>query len=214
VKTAALVLILLILGNLVLAQEVVRETVEEVVAVVDRTPILRSDVDLALILGIGSAPPGATEAELRSTLLDARIRLEVQYRDLEASGVLYRLELDVDETRRRLVESAGGDAELAPRLAEHGLDGADLDELALRIGAANAYAEQRLRPRVSVGIAEIEAAYLELAAELAARGEEAPPLAAVSDRLHRLVAERKLNDEIERWLERAYREREVTRFVR
>ncbi|HSL18619.1 MAG TPA: hypothetical protein VLB51_12000, partial [Methylomirabilota bacterium] len=85
-KTAASVLILLNLGNLVLAQEAVRETVEEVVAVVDRTPILRSDVDLALLLGIGSAPPDATEAELRSALLDARIRLEVQYRDLEASG--------------------------------------------------------------------------------------------------------------------------------
>ena len=84
----------------------------------------------------------------------------------------------------------------------------------LRVCAASAYAEQRLRPRISVSLQEIEAAYRRLAVELESAGESAPPLTAVDEQLHRLVSERKLNEEIERWVERAFAEREVTRFVR
>ena len=216
---------LLIFGHLAAAQTVAREPVEEVVAVVGRTPILRSDVEvpfgaavsievIASILGLLEQRPGQTDAQYRSALLDARIRLEVQYRDLESSGILYRLDLDVAGVRQSLVEGAGGDAVLDPRLAYAGLGATDLDELALRMCAANAYAEQRLRPRINVSLQEIESAYQRLAVDLESQGEIAPPLTAVNDRLHRIIAERKLNDEIERWLERAMDELEVTRFVR
>jgi len=214
VKTGLIALILLIFSNLAYAQSIVREPVEEVVAVVDRTPILRSDIDLALLLGLGGSQSGSDEEATRSALLDLRILLEVQFRDLEASGVLYRLDLDVTKTRRRLLAAAGGAAIVEAKLGRLGLGDADLDELALRLGAVNAYAEQRLRPRVTVGIQEIETAYRELVAELVARGEPVPELTAVNDRLHRVLVERKLNDEIQRWTARAFEEREVTRFVR
>lgn len=213
-KTGLIALILLIFSNLAYAQSIVREPVEEVVAVVDRTPILRSDIDLALLLGLGGSQSGSDEEATRSALLDLRILLEVQFRDLEASGVLYRLDLDVTKTRRRLLAAAGGAAIVEAKLGRLGLGDADLDELALRLGAVNAYAEQRLRPRVTVGIQEIETAYRELVAELVARGEPVPELTAVHDRLHRVLVERKLNDEIQRWTARAFEEREVTRFVR
>ena len=155
-----------------------------------------------------------SEAEHRSALLDARIQLEVQYRDLESSGALYRLELDVVETRRTLVAPAGGEEALAAKLEAAGLGEADVDEIALRICAANAYADQRLRPRISVSLQEIEAAYRRLAVELESQGEDAPSLTSVREQLHRLIAERKLNDEIERWVAHALEEREVTRFTR
>ena len=106
-KRGAFSLILLIIGGLSGAQELVREPVEEVVAVVDRTPILRSDVDLAELLILVKRPFGSTDAEYRSALLEARIHLEVQFRDLEASGILYRLELDVAGVRRTLLSAFG-----------------------------------------------------------------------------------------------------------
>ena len=189
-------------------------TAEEVVAVVDRTPLLASDIDLAEILGLVERAYATSREDHRSVLLDARIRLEVQFRDLEASGVLYRLELDVVRVRDDLVASAGGLDGIAGTLDAAGLEETDIDELALRVCAVNAYAEQRLRPRISVSLAEIETAYRRLAVELESQGEEAPPLTAVDDQLHRLVTERKLNDEIERWYERARAEHEITRFVR
>ncbi len=207
------ILILLTAGHLAVAGAPDYGTVDEVVAVVDRTPILASDLELADILGLVDRPPQSTDAEHWSALLDARIQLEVQFRDLEASGVLYRLRLDVGSVRRALVDAAGGRDAIVEPMAAAGLDDADIDELALRISAANAFAEQRLRPRVSVGLQEIEAAYRSLVTDLEAAGEAAPPLTQVQDRLHRLIAERKLNDEIERWVERARAEREVTRFA-
>lgn len=213
-KPAITAIILLILGHLATAQGLVRETVEEVVAVVDRTPILASDIDLAEILDITAQPPSESVTDRLSVLLDARIRLEVQFRDLETSGVLYRLDLDVAGARRSLLDAVGGIEAIQEDLLAAGLDDSDLDELALRICAVNAYAEQRLRPRISVGLQEIEAAYRDFAAEIESAGEQAPPMTAVHEQLHRLVAERKLNDEIERWVERAFEEREVTRFVR
>jgi hypothetical protein len=214
VKHGALAGILLICGHLAGAQDLNREPVEEVVAVVDRTPLLRSDVDLAELLEIIPRAFGTTEADHRSALLEARIRLETQFRDLESSGVLYRLDLDVNEVRRSLLSAVGGVEALSSRLAAAGLGEADIDELSLRVCAANAYAEQRLRPRISVSLQEIETAYRNLAVELESQGEVAPPLTSVHDQLHRLISERKLNDEIELWVERALNEREVTRFVR
>ena len=214
VKPTAIVFILLIFGHLCAAQDLTREPVEEVVAVVDRTPLLLSDVDLAELLVLVERPFGATDVDYRSALLEARIQLEVQFRDLEASGVLYRLDLDVVEVRRSLLSAAGDTASLSDELEANGLGEADIDELALRVCAANAYAEQRLRPRISVSLQEIETAYRRLAVELESQGESAPPLTSVHDQLHQLIAERKLNDEIERWVERALDEREVTRFVR
>lgn len=213
-KRAAILLISLIFGHLSAAQELDFQPVEEVVAVVDRTPLLLSDIHLAQHLVLVERTYGLSDEDYRSALLDARIQLEVQFRDLEASGVLYRLDLDVAETRRSLVEKAGGAEALGRTLAPTGLNDADIDELALRICAANAYAEQRLRPRVSVGLQEIETAYRRLAVELESQGEDAPTLTAVQDQLRRLIAERKLNDEIERWVTRALQEREITRFIR
>lgn len=214
VKPSAIVFISLIFSHLSAAQDLTREPVEEVVAVVDRTPLLLSDVDLAELLVLIERPFGATDVDYRSALLEARIQLEVQFRDLEASGVLYRLDLDVVEVRRSLLSAAGDAASLSGELEVNGLGEADIDELALRVCAANAYAEQRLRPRISVSLQEIETAYRRLAVELESQGESAPPLTSVHDQLHQLIAERKLNDEIERWVERALDEREVTRFVR
>lgn len=206
-------LILLICSHLALAQNLILEPVEEVVAVVDRTPLLSSDIDLAEMLVLIDRPFSADDADFRSILLDARIQLEVQFRDLESSGVLYRLDLDVTGVRRDILDTAGGLESIQDNLAAAGLGEADIDELALRICAVNAFAEQRLRPRVNVSLQEIEVAYRRLAVELESQGETAPLLTSVQDQLHRLVTERKLNDEIERWVARAMAEREVTRFV-
>jgi len=214
VKRSAIVFILLIFSHLSATQDLIREPVEEVVAVVDRTPLLLSDVDLAELLVLIERPFGASDADYRSALLEARIQLEVQFRDLEASGVLYRLDLDVVGVRRDLLSAAGEAEAVAHELEVAGLGEADIDELALRVCAANAFAEQRLRPRISVSLQEIETAYRRLAIELESQGEDAPPLTSVDDQLHRFISERKLNDEIERWVTRALDEREVTRFVR
>ena len=181
---------------------------------VGNTPILHSDVTLAALVRLAE-PTDGDDAEFRSRLLEARIRLEVEYRDLEESGLLFRLSLEPQAARNALVARGGGAEALESELAVNGLSWPDLEELALRIAAVDAYVEQRLRPRVAVSMEEIEAAYQELlVAEIATADEPPPPIAIVQDQLRGLLVERKLNQEIERWLARAEERLEVTRFSR
>jgi hypothetical protein len=188
--------------------------VEEVEAVIDSTPILTSDVSLAELVGLLPRDPGEDESDYRSRLLGARIRLELQYRDLEESGTLYRLVVDTESVRTRWVTAGGGEDAVLARISPHGLTLADLDQLALRVAAAAAYTDQRLRPRISIGLDEIEAAYQELVVHpLEADHEPVPPLAQVRDQVHRLLVERKLNAEIAAWLAEAADRHEVTRFA-
>jgi hypothetical protein len=207
------VFILLTASHFGLAAETRWETVEEVLAVVGSTPILLSDVDLAELIRLVDPEPDETDEAYRSRLLDARIRLEVEFRDIEDGGLLFRLDLEPQLVRESLIERGGGEGRLLGEFEKSGLQTADLDELVLRVAAVDAFIQQRLRPRVSVNLDEIEAAYQQLLVdEIATSDEAVPPLASVRDHLHQLLVERKLNEEIERWLERALERQEVLRF--
>jgi hypothetical protein len=206
-----LAVICLCVSHFALADQVL----EEVMAVVDSTPILHSDIELADLVSLVERDPDATVDDHRSRLLDARIRLEVQYRDLEDSGTLYRLDIDLERALDTLVARAGNEQLLRAQLEDHGLVWADFEELALRIAATSAFTEQRLRPRVSVSLDEVRTAYEELVvARHKSQDQTVPPLTSVHDDLYRLLLERKLNDEIERWLDSATERHDVTRFVR
>lgn len=187
--------------------------IDEVVAAVGNAPILRSDLALAELVRLVEPAPGETADELASRLLEARIRLELQFRDLEGSGTLYRLDLDVPAVRTALAGRAGDGELLQTELAAYGLTAADLDELALRLAAVDAYIEQRLRPRVRVTPDEVRTAYQDLIVAAARQAGQTPPeLDSVRDDLRRLLVERSLNDAIELWLVSAAEQNEVTRY--
>lgn len=208
-------LILLTASTFCVANDGSWETVEEVLAVVGSTPILRSDIELASLIHLVDIELDESEEVYRSRLLDARIRLEIEFRDIEDGGLLFRLQLDPDLARDHLIERGGGETRLYAAFAENGLQTADLDELVLRVAAVDAYVQQRLRPRISVNMDEIETAYQQLLVdEIATSDEQVPPLALVRDQLHRLLVERKLNEEIERWVERAEERQVIRRFSR
>ena len=191
------------------------ETIEEVVAAVGATPILHSDIVLAQLVVLVDPTPGESQSAYASRLLDARINLELQFRDLEESGTLYRLEFDVAASRKTLTERAGGETVVSAELESHGLTPGDLEELSLRQASATAYIEQRLQPRIRVTTEEIQTTYQDvLVAEMDAAGQTSPPLDEVQDQIRRLLMERKLNDEIEAWLATAAEQHEVTRFYR
>lgn len=213
-RAAVLPLILMAVSHFAVAQQPPTTVIEEVLAVVGNTPILYSDVTLAALVRMVE-PTTEIDRQYRSQLLDARIRLEVEYRDLEESGLLFRLDLDPQRARSALITRGGGTEMLESKMSASGLSWPDLEELALRIAAVDAYVEQRLRPRVAVSMEEIDAAYQELlVAEIATTDEPPPPVAVVQDQLRALLVERKLNEEIERWLVRAGERQEVTRFSR
>ena len=214
-RSAVFSLILLTVSHFTASEEPRWRTVEEVLAVVGSTPILYSDVTLSALVHLVEPEPMESLEDYRSRLLGARIRLEVEFRDLEDAGLLYRLELQTGTFRDALIARAGGEEALDASLRHDGLVWPDVDELVLRVAAVDAFVEQRLRPRISITMEEIEAAYQELLVnEIAVSDEPIPPLSAVRDHLHTLLVERKLNEEIESWLKRAEEDQEVMRFSR
>jgi hypothetical protein len=195
---------------------------DRVVAVVNNRPILESDITLARLCHLVPDLDGLPAAKARSKLVEARVRLEVQYQDLEASGTIYRLRFDPELTYRELLKRARvpvppRGAQPPPRgaavrrLAASGLTLDDIRDLAIRIAAVNAYVEQRLRPQVLITLPELRLAYQQtLAQKIAAHGETPPPFAAVRSRLRRVLVERKLNRLIETWIAQARSRLDVT----
>lgn len=193
-----------------LSTVVASATVEEVVAVVGNTPILASDLALVRMVVLVVPDTREPDSSYAARLLEARIRLELQYRHLEETGILYRLSFDPGVAADHLARGLGPESNA--RLAEFGLDRDDLDELAVRVAATTAYVEQRLRARVHVSASEVGVEYARLLDGTQGR-EAPPPLSEVTDRIQQLLTERKLNAEIERWLEQARERVEVTRFA-
>jgi hypothetical protein len=201
-------ILLIALISLMLHPLSLAETVDGVLATVDVSPILRSDLQLAALVRL--AGPDADPADL----LDARIRLELQYRDLAVTGGLRRVRPDPEQALFTLIAAGGGREHLEARLPEYGLSWADLESLALRIAGTRAWVDQQLRPRVMVTSDDLEELYRTLVVAEAERSDTSPPpFAAVQAELHRVAVERGLTEEIDRWTEQARRRHEVTRFV-
>ena len=88
----------------------------------------------------------------------------------------------------------GSDQRLREALPEYGLEWEDVEALALRIAAVQAWVDHHLRSRVTVTIRDVEQAYeKEVAEPMRIAGEAPPPLTQVNESLRQLVAEEKLN---------------------
>ncbi len=186
-----------------------QDTVDEVLAVVDRNPILASDIALAKLVGVG--PEDAD----RSALLDARIRLELEFLDLVDSGSIHTIDADVSREIDAIVSHCGGEERLSEALVELGLEWNDVEALALRIASVELWIEKNIRPRIGVSVRDVEEAYRRVIVEpIQARGETPPSIEHLNADLRRLVEEEKLNAEIERWLSQTGERHPVTRFVR
>ncbi len=203
--------LILLLGGLT-GPGLAGEPVEEVLAVVSGIPILKSDIELAAAVVLLEKTEDELEAAYHRRLLETRVNLELQLRDIEDSGALYRIEVDVGPSLEQLSLRLGGAAEVASRLKPLGLTASDLEELALRLAATNAYVEQRLRPSVTVSTEELKATYERLFADLPAADRPAPET--VRDQIQGLLVQRKLNAKIESWLEQARQRHEIVRFDR
>ena len=184
--------------------------VDRVVAVVDEDPILASDLERAIRLGLIERRTGESDAALSRRALDGLIADRLRQHEVGRFGYeevpVEEVDAQVARLRARFAAPGGLEAELA-RL---GLDEAALRQLLARQLAALAFIEERLGPRVFVGVDEIRRYYDgKLVPELAASGQAAPPLDEVRESIRAVLREQRLNQEIERWTEELRREADV-----
>lgn len=186
---------------------------DRIVAVVDEDPILSSDIDRAITLGLAERREGESERELRSRVLDSLIVQRVQLHEVSRFGIeqvpVEAIEAQVEAVRARF----GSDEELRARLAEVGLDLEGLRQLVARQLAVLSYFEEFLGPRIFVDLEEIREYYEEtLVPELEARGARAPRIEEVREEIRQLLRQRRLNEAIETRTEELRREADVLNF--
>jgi len=185
--------------------------VDRILTVVDEDPILASEVDQAIGLGLVERRPGESDSGLRRRVLDSLIEQRLRFHEVDRFG-LSEVPVEVIEAHFQEVRARFPDPEaFAARLAELGLDAVALRQIVARQLMVLTFVEERLGPRIFVGLDEIRAYYEQiLAPELRRRGEPVPPIEEVRERIRGVLKERRLNEEIARWTEELRRAADIT----
>ncbi|KAB2963700.1 MAG: hypothetical protein F9K16_06100 [Thermoanaerobaculia bacterium] len=184
--------------------------VERVVAVVDEDPLLLSDVERVLGLRLVARQPEESDAALRRRVLDGLIEQRLRLHEIGRFGFEDAPLEEVDRQFAALRERFPDEAGFAAELARLGLDEDGVRQLLARQLAVLGYVEERLGPRVFVGVEEIRRHYDEvLRPELEAAGAAVPPLEEVREQIRAVLREGRLNEEIERWTAELRREADV-----
>ena len=179
---------------------------DRILAVVDEDPILQSDVDRAIGLGlvtpqtdVEGQPTEAPEAFERR-VLERLIEQRLRFHTVESFGFEELPEEAVDAELEILRRQFGSPEELEGKLRAVGLGEAGLRQLLARQLKVLTYIEERLGPRIFIRREEVQAYYQEvLVPELTAAGSEVPALDDVRETIRRVLREQRLNQEIATW---------------
>ncbi|MDX1385288.1 MAG: hypothetical protein R3190_16665 [Thermoanaerobaculia bacterium] len=190
------------------------QVVDRIVAVVDEDPILASDLERLIGLGLVERQAGETEDELRRRVLDLAIEERLRFHEIDRYGFA---EVPVDEVEAQfagLERRLGGPAALRQRLAEAELDEQGLRQLLARQLMVLIYVEERLGPRVLIGEEEISNYYHEvLAPEMVVRKQAIPPIGEVREQIRAVLREQRLDEEIDLWTEELRLEADIEDYL-
>ena len=191
----------------------VAKLLDRVVAVVDEDPILASDIDRVIGLGLVEAKAGESGDLLRRRVLDQLIEQRLRSHEIDRSGFVQvpveEIERQIGEIRARFPDEASFES----RLLELGMNRATLAQLVARQIAVLVYIDERLGPRVFVSLDDIRDYYAStLTSEAEKRGEKVPPLEDVREDIRAVLREQRLNVELARWSEELRRNSDVESF--
>jgi hypothetical protein len=186
---------------------------DRIVAVVDEDPILASDLERVIALGLVPREPGEGAEAYRRRVLEGLIDQRLRSHDIDRFGLgqvdVELVEKNVAEIRARF----GSEEELQRKLAELDLDLEGLRQLVARQLMVLNYVNERLAVRVFITLDDIQQYYDQvLVPRLQREGQPVPPLSEVREDIRELLRQQKLNEEIDAWTERLRREADVFRF--
>lgn len=180
------------------AQE--RQPVDRILAVVDDDPILASEVDQVVSLGILDPQEMEEDRAFRRRILDFLIEERIRFHEVDRFGFAEVPVEIVDEEFGKLKYQLGGAEQFAEVLAELGLDEQGVRQVLARQVMVWVYVEERLGARIFVGLEDIRAYYDEvLVPTLVERGDSVPPVEEVREAIRTVVREQRMNEELERW---------------
>jgi peptidyl-prolyl cis-trans isomerase SurA len=192
---------------------------DRVVAVVNKHPILASDVDDEIRLSIldenqvGQAPL-TRERALEQLISRALIEQQIREGDAEAAEPKNKeVEARVNELRRELPacvrQNCATDAGWNQFLAENGLTDRRVETYLRYRMEILSFIEQRFRSGIRISESEIETYYNGTLLPQYVAGEPVPPLKQVAPRIEEILLEQQVNVLFDQWLENLRRQGEV-----
>ena len=186
------------------------ESVDRILAVVDEDPILASDVEQVVGLGLVPPTPDEDPVALRRRVLDMLIEQELRFHEIDQFGFVEVPMNEVESQLAAIRADQGGPRVFATRLEELGLDEQSLRQILARQIMVLIYVEERLGARVFVDLEDIRAYYDdELVPALRSSRSEIPPLSEVREQIRQVLKEQRLNEEILRWTDELRLEADV-----
>ena len=173
---------------------------DRVLAVVDDDPILGSDVERVVRLGLETPKAGEAPAVFRRRVLDELIEQRLQFHEIDRFGFE---QVPVDEIQRRVAAIRArfpDEAAFQKALKEVGLDPKGLRQLVTRQLLVLTYVDERLGPSVFVTPDDVNRYYRAvLIPEMQKRGQPAPPLDQVREDIRETLKQQKMTAQMESW---------------
>jgi hypothetical protein len=176
------------------------ELQDRVLAVVDEDPILGSDVNRVIRLGLEQPQPGEADERFRRRVLDDLIDERLRFHEVDRFNFE---QVPVDEIQKRVAEIRThypDEASFQKALKEVGLDLKGLRQLVARQLLVITYVDEQLGVNVFVEPDEINRYYRDvLTPEMRKRGQPPPPLDDVREDIRETLKQQKMTQEMTRW---------------
>jgi parvulin-like peptidyl-prolyl isomerase len=200
-RARRLVLVLLsACSHVALAQQAAPALKDRILAVVDEEPILASDLDRAVKLGLVAKEPGENDEKFRRRVLDALIDERVRFHEIDRFGFSEVPGEEVDEQVAAIRARFASQAAFTKALAEVGLNQQGLRQLVARQILVLTYVDERLGARVFVSLDDVTRYYKNsLTPEMQKKGQPVPPLEEVRDQIREVLKQERLNQELATW---------------
>ncbi|MBW8874537.1 MAG: SurA N-terminal domain-containing protein [Acidobacteria bacterium] len=175
---------------------------DRVLAVVDEDPVLASDVERVLKLGLQPPNPGESDDQYRKRVLNSLVEERLRFHEIDRYGFE---QVPVDEIEKAVAKVRAGfkdEASFQKALKEVGLTPKGLRQLMARQLLVLTYVDERLGPRVFVTFDDINKYYRTvLAPEMQKKGQPVPPLEEVREDVREVLKQQKLTQELQTWTE-------------
>lgn len=173
---------------------------DRVLAVVDEDPILASDVDRVVKLGLMKRNEGEPEDAFQRRVVNSLIEERLRFHEIDRYGFEQVPVEEIEENVAKIRARFPDEAAFKKALQDVGLDLKGLRQLVARQLLVLAYVDERLGARVFVGLDDISRYYRTvLTPEMQKRGQPVPPLDDVREDIREVLKQQRMNQELEKW---------------
>ena len=173
---------------------------DKVLAVVDEDPVLASDVDRVIKLGLQPQNPGETADQYRKRVVDTLVEERLRFHEIDRYGLEQVPVDDIEKAVARVRSGFKDEASFQKAIKEVGLSPKGLRQLMARQLLVLTYVDERLGPRVFVTFDDINKYYRTvLTPEMQKKGQPVPPLDDVWEDIREVLKQQKLTQELQTW---------------